>query len=88
MKLFGKSRTQHETINIDRIKVARAVFQGTEFKDRLDLTVRLESGEILTFDMPMELAQVLITEVTSAYEASAPPLRRSNPAADWAGQDY
>lgn len=83
-KLFG--RQMREDLSVTDLRAARAVFQGSNERDRIEVELQTDLG-ILTLDMPAMLAHKLVREVSAAYTAANPPLEHRNPAAGWAGGD-
>ena len=73
-EIFGKGEAG-ETIRILDIEASRAVYHGSDVKERIELRLKIEGGHKLTLDLDSALARKLLTQVTSSYEAIHPNLR-------------
>lgn len=84
MRIFRKER---QSLRIDRIRAARALFMDGHGTEEIEVTFRTEEGDILTLQMKPHLAHRLVNEVSIAYQAICPPIRQYDGAAQWLGMD-
>ena len=74
-------------LRLKRIRAARAIFESDLGHQEIELTVLTDDGDKIVFQMPPQLAHRLVNEISNAYEAINPPLRRGGEYAVWDGMN-
>ena len=82
LKIFGKRR---ESLRIGGVKASRALFENHVGNQEVHIELVTEEGDILTLQIPPHHIPKLVMELSNAYEAINPPLRRNMGPADWYG---
>ena len=83
MKLWGRNR---EVVKVQKAIASRVVFHGIDHQE-IELRLVTEDGEKLTLIIPPRIVHKLVGEISNAYEAVNPPLRRGSGPADFLGMD-
>jgi len=82
MKFFkGKEDTY-----VKKIRAVRAKYVDPDHNE-INIDFVNEAGAQLTLRLKPEQARTLINELSNAYEAINPPLRRGNNYSDWQGME-
>lgn len=77
LKIFGRNR---ENLTIMKCQAVRAMYQHPGNPETFEVEVKLltDNGERLDLRLPSRAVPQLIQELSNAYEAINPPLRRGN----------